>query len=187
MLETRPPGIRFDAGQMKVVAFFVSVVVIRDPNDGVEDDVGGAGSIAIDNLNAYNVSSRATPTTFETIRPNLRAATAAVRWLATQQRGNGLLKSWEEEDACLAHTYDQALALIVFAHEHRWTEANRLVSALVAVQNTDGSWFQTHRCDTNPPEATTSSKWEGDIAWATYALSSLSCAGRNPSPGRRNS
>jgi hypothetical protein len=47
------------------------VKVARDPNapDDV-DDIGGAGTIAIDNLGAFNVATRAVPGSFETVNPN---------------------------------------------------------------------------------------------------------------------
>jgi hypothetical protein len=155
-------GATFDPSQ--VSAFIISVV--KDP----ADDVGGVGSIAIDNLNAYNVISRTVPSTFEMAGPNfVTASGAAVNWLASQQRSTGLLKSWEGESICNAHTYDQAVALMMFARERMWTQADALVNALVTTQNTDGSWFQSRNCDTLA--ALDSNKWEGDIAWAIYALS----------------
>jgi len=170
-------GTRFDPH--RVSAFFVSVLLIKDPADGIEDDVGGAGNIAIDNLNVYNVKSRTVPAAFETVAPSPVAANAAASWLAAQQQSNGLLKSWKEEEVCLSHTYDQALALIVFAHRRMWVRANALVGALSRTQNTDGSWFQSHNCSTM--DATTNNKWAGDIAWASYALSRyLALGGTHP-------
>ena len=160
-------GTTFDPSQ--VSAFFVSVV--KDP----VDDVGGIGRIAIDNLSAFNVISRPVPTTYEAVAPNPVASNAAAGWLASQQRGTGLVKSWEEESACIAHTYDQALALLVFTNEQMWTQAFSLTNALSNTQNYNGSWFKSRNCDTlavvepNP--------WEGDIAWAIYALSAYIDAG----------
>jgi len=161
-------GTHFDSSQ--VSALFLSVV--KDP----VDDAGGAGSIAIDNLSAYNVGSRTIPTAFEIINPNITAARAAASWLASQQKkSTGLVKSWQGESACVAHTYDQALALIVFSDQGMWTEADALVNGLAATQNSDGSWSKSQNCLTLAP--VDSNKWLGDIAWAIYALSRYHNAG----------
>ncbi len=154
-------GTDFDPGQ--VSGFFVSVV--KDP----VDDTGGVGRIALDNLNAYHVISRTVPVTFEGVTSNTTASTAAANWLASQQQVTGLLKSWEGETRCNAHTYDQALALLVFTDEGMWDEADALVGALATTQNLDGSWFKSRDCLTLEP--INDQKWEGDIAWAIYALS----------------
>ncbi len=153
-------GTTFDPSQ--VSAFFISVV--KDP----VDDVGGAGHLSVDNLNAYNVASRTVPTSFEMVNKHITASTMAANWLITQQQTTGLLKSWEEEALCSAHTYDQALALLVFIHEGMWAEADALAEALTNTQNTDGSWYKSRNCLTLTPVH--NQKWEGDIAWAIYAL-----------------
>ena len=154
-------GTTFDPGQ--VSAFFISVV--KDP----VDDVGGAGHFSIDDLSAYQVASRTVPSNFEMVSKHITASMMAAHWLAAQQQATGLLKSWEEEVTCTAHTYDQALALLVFIREGMWTEADALVEALTNTQNTDGSWYKSRNCLTLAPVHT--QKWEGDIAWAIYALS----------------
>lgn len=156
----------------QVVGFFVSVV-----KDGL-DDAGGVGHLAIDNLNTYNVAGRVVPGVFETTSPNTVASNAAANWIIAQQKPGGLVKSWKEESACNAYTYDQALALIVLAKEKRWSNADVLVDALVATQNADGSWNQDHDCNTLGPSL---SKWDGDIAWAVYGLSRyLALGGTRP-------
>ncbi len=159
-LQAWTPGTEFNPAQVK--AFFVSVV--KDP----VDDVGGDGAIAIDNLGAFNVVSRSIPSDFETIEANRTAAQAAVNWLASQQQPTGLVKSWQEESTCVAHTYDQALALIAFSRQGMWLQANSLVDALAATQNPDGSWYKSRNCITLT--VVDGTKWEGDIAWAIYAL-----------------
>ena len=155
-------GTTFDPSRLS--AFFVSVV--KDVND-----VGSAGSIAIDNLNAFNVISRTVPVTFEMASANITASAAAINWLSSQQQTTGLLRSWEPEATCIAHTYDQALALIVFANEGMWTAADELVDGLVSAQNSDGSWFKSYDCNNSSLPSVHCHKWEGDIAWAVYALS----------------
>lgn len=163
-------GTTFDPHQ--VSAFFISVV--KDP----ADDTGGSGTLAIDNLNVQNVLSRTVPTTFEPVHPNFTASRAAAGWLAAQQQPTGLLKSWQEETDCISHTYDQALALIVFANAKMWPVADKLIEALAAVQNLDGSWSKSHNCLTLQADG---NKWEGDIAWAVYSLSRyLALGGKHP-------
>ena len=167
-------GTTFDPSQ--VSALFISVV--KDP----VADVGGSGSIAIDNLNAYNVKSRVTPGMFESVAVHPTAAQAAAGWLVLQQKSTGLLKSWQEENVCVAHTYDQALALIVFADQGMWNKADALVGALAATQNSDGSWFKSRNCENLA--SVDNIKWEGDIAWAVYALSRyLALGGTHPLAG----
>jgi hypothetical protein len=166
-------GTTFDPTQ--VSAFFFSVV--KDP----VGDVGGAGSLAIDNLNAYNVISRTVPTDFEMASSNITASTAAANWLAAQQPPIGLLKSWQEESLCTAHTYDQALALIVFSHAGMWAQADDLVGALADAQNDDGSWSKSYDCSEGSLPCVHCHKWEGDISWAVYALSRyLALGGTHP-------
>lgn len=151
----------------QVSAIFVSVV--KD----VVDDTGGAGRLALDNLSAFNALTRTRPVTFETVTGNAQASLAALNWLAAQQYSQtGLLKSWSEETTCTAHTYDQALALLAFSHAGRWAEADDLVLALSTTQNVDGSWHKSYQCDSTatPPPCVHCELWEGDIAWAIYAL-----------------
>ncbi len=153
-------GTNFDPS--RVSGFFVSVV-----NDPIEDS-GGEGSITIDNLNAINVASRVVPADFETVKGNIVAANAAVNWLINQQTSTGLLKSWEEEPSCNAALYDQAHALMIFAHRGMWVEANQLLDALVSLQDEDGTWANNYNCTTL--EKLTDNRWEGSIAWMVYAL-----------------
>jgi hypothetical protein len=160
-LEGWTPGRMFNPAQ--VVAVFISVV-----KDGANDS-GGSGRLAIDNLGAFNVARRPVLSAFERATSNKIAARAAADWIATQQTRTGLVKSWQEEGACVAHTYDQALALIVFVKEKRRAEADALARALVSTQNADGSWYKSRNCETLDP--VDSNKWEGDIAWAVYGLS----------------
>jgi len=155
------PGTVFTPTQVSAIFFSV----VKDP----VDDAGGAGRLALDNLGAFNVLSRTVPLTFELNRGNDQASRRAASWLASQQQPSGLLKSWEKETLCNAHTYDQALALIVFAVERRWPQADALANALTTTQNANGSWFKSRNCDTLAPVDST--EWEGDIAWAIYALS----------------
>ncbi|MFL6293851.1 MAG: carbohydrate binding domain-containing protein, partial [Thermoanaerobaculia bacterium] len=154
-------GTAFDPAQ--VAAIFFSVV--KDP----ADDAGGAGSLALDNLSAFNADARTVPAAFERVPAHPLAATAAADWIAGRQRPTGLVKSWEEEPACLAHLYDQALALLVFLREGLQNQADDLASFLAAQQNADGSWYRVRDCDSGAVLST--QIWEGDIAWTVFALS----------------
>jgi hypothetical protein len=161
----------FDPSQ--VVAVFFSVV--KDP----VDDAGGSGSLAIDNLGAFNAGAWIPPAGFERIPAHPVAAKAAAEWIASRQRPTGLVDSWEEETACLSHLYDQALALIVFARQKMWAEADALVAFLAAQQNADGSWFRTRDCDSGA--VLSAQLWEGDISWTVLALDRyLSLGGTHP-------
>jgi hypothetical protein len=183
--ESSPAGTPFDPTNVSRV--FISV--FKDDTNG---DTGGAGSIAIDNLNAFNVASRIVPPDFEVVDPaNPVAAQAAASWLAAQQWSMGLLNSWEEhfenDHVCFASTYEQALALMVFADRGMWSNADKIVDALEAVQNPDGSWYQSysavyqdHSCNA-PVTPNTSNKWEGDVTWTIFALGRyLALGGTHP-------
>ncbi len=166
----------FDPSQ--VVGFFVSVV-----KDG-EEDAGGAGSLAVDNLSAFNLTDRAVPADFSEPVPSAWGAEAAVGWIASQQKASGLLKSWQEEPGCTAHIYDQALALIVLSRAGRWAEADALVAGLAQAQNPDGSWYKSYDCSDSAPACVHCHLWEGDIAWAIYALGRYrALGGTNPVAG----
>ncbi|MGD2205938.1 MAG: carbohydrate binding domain-containing protein [Anaerolineae bacterium] len=166
----------FDPSQ--VVAFFLSVV-----KDGT-DDAGATGSVAIDDLNAFDVASRTAPSDFATVTTNPTASALAAQWLASQQQGTGLVKSWLEESTCVAHTYDQALALLVFGREGMWAEADALVGALVQAQNANGSWFKSYDCGSSSLPCVHCHEWEGDVAWAIYALSRYLALGGTHSQAR---
>lgn len=171
-LQPWTPNTAFDPSQ--VSAFFISVV--KDP---VADE-GSAGTLAIDNLNAYRTQPLPPSDSPETTFINPSIADSAVRWLVEQQQSMGLLKSWQEESACQAHIYDQALALLVFTNERMWTESALIVEALMRLQNDDGSWYKNYDCLSDA--ALTDNKWEGDNAWATFALSRyLTARGSDPS------
>ena len=153
-------GTVLDASKIK--AFFVSVV--KDP----VADTGGPGTLAIDNVGAFDVENRTVPAAFETVPANPEAADRAAAWLASRQQPTGLLESWLEETSCIAHTYDQALALLVFMDAGMLAEADVVVTGLAATQNPNGSWFKARNCLTLAPVDAT--EWEGDIAWAVFAL-----------------
>ena len=167
------PGTVLDPAH--VSAIFLSVV--KD----TQDDAGGAGRLAIDNLAAADLAGRPVPAAFETVAPNARAASQAAAWIAGQQLPSGLVRSWQEDDRCQSHTYDQALALVVFAREGMWTNANALVAALRRTQESNGAWAKSRDCAAPGEPCIDCHLWEGDIAWAAYALGRyLSLGGTRP-------
>ena len=153
----------FDPTQ--VAALIVSVVKAGP------DDHGGQGRLAIDNVNFFNAASRSIPEAFSPPVRIPEAASKAAEWIASQQQATGLVRSWAEETTCSAHIYDQALALLVFVQEGWWDQADRLVTGLVQAQNSDGSWYKSYDCSRIDMPCVGCEKWEGDIAWAIYALS----------------
>lgn len=146
----------------QVSGIFIDVVKDR------YDDVGGKGSITIDNLSAVNIGSRNIPADFETVKGNIAAANAAVNWIASRQTSTGLLQSWEET-SCNAWLHDQAMALIIFSHEEMWTKAYQLLDTLVAKQDENGAWANGYDCSTQK-ELSDDRRWEGSVAWMIYAL-----------------
>lgn len=152
------------ANPAAVTAFFVSAKNL--PQNG---DAGGAGSVTIDNLSALNVAQRSTRTAPESVPSVPEAARAAAQYLASRQRPDGLLKSWEPDVACLAYTYDQAIALIALTRERMWAAADALVDALADRQNADGSWLNAYDCENGAPPSL--DKPVGSNAWMAYAIS----------------
>ncbi|MCB8944220.1 MAG: hypothetical protein H6658_10740 [Ardenticatenaceae bacterium] len=152
--------------------------VVKDP----VADVGGNGRIAFDNISAFNAISRSVPTDFEEVGTHMTATETAVNWLISQQQPSGLLQSWAEDTTCAAHIYDQALAMLVFSHQGHWAEASAIVTTLGVIQNLDGSWFKAYDCAVNPPtDISGQNRWEGDVAWAVYALNRyLALGGSHP-------
>jgi len=140
--------------------------------------------LAIDNLNAFSVPGPPAPPAPEWPMANDVARPQAAHWLAAQQRSTGLLKSWQEETSSAAHVYDQALALLVFSREGMWTEAETLVGALAQAQNPDGSWYKSYDSDDHSLPCVHCHKWEGDVAWAVYALSRYLALGGDPFQAR---
>jgi hypothetical protein len=161
------PGAAFNP--QAVTAFFVSAVKNGD------DETGGPGALAIDNLAVFNVAGRDVPSATEQVPRDTLASNLASDWLAGQQQPSGLLKSWEQEASCVSHTYDQALALLVFVDAGRWQEADEIVAVLADTQNPNGSWFKSRDCETLA--AVDANEWEGDIAWAVFAFNRYLAAG----------
>ena len=148
-----------------VRAIYVSVT----NKDG---DVGGAGSLIIDELQYLSVATRTVPSDYEAVTVPLTVTQKAADWIAARQQPSGLLQSWQEEyprDPAkdFAWLYDQALSLIVLS-ETNLVKAGQLASTLHTLQNPDGSWYNGYHFTTlNPADM---GKPVGANAWLVYAL-----------------
>lgn len=144
-----------------VMAIFMSAAFKSD------GDAGGAGRLAIDQLELLDLSHRAVPPPASVpTRPNVARRAAA--FIAGMQRSSGLLKSWREDPADLSYSYDQAVALLVLQQTYP-SRARRVARALQRLQNRDGSWFTSYRVDP-PSPANDHNKPIGANAWLIYAL-----------------
>lgn len=149
----------------KVKAIFISVAK-------KDDDVGGIGSITIDELQYLKIATRTVPSGFELLTVVPPITQQAALWVGTQQQASGLPRSWPEEyqqDSTkdFAWLYDIALELIVLS-EMDMPRANQLVTTMHNLQNADGSWFVGYHFSTTLPITTT--KPVGANAWMVYSL-----------------
>lgn len=146
-----------------IEAIFISVKI------GDQDDVGGLGSFAVDELQclSLNITSRTVPSDFEPITIAPTVTLKAADWISDQQQSGGLLKSWQEESWDSAWLYPQALGLIVLSDNHH-PQAHKLANTLHVSQNLDGSWYAGYHYLTNIP--ITMEKPVGANAWTIYAL-----------------
>lgn len=148
-----------------VGAIFISMVKKKD-------DVGGIGSLVVDEMQYLKVSNRTVPTNFEFVTIPSTVTAKAADWIAAQQQPSGLLASWPEEyqqdhSKAYAWLYDQAVGSIVLS-DTDLTRADRLAASLRGLQNMDGSWYGGYDFVTTAP--ITISKPVGANAWLVYAL-----------------
>ena len=159
----------FDFTRVKKLFFAVSRDTSRDPAEV------RSGGLEIGRVELIDSIGRSVPAHLETPEGSQEVANRCVSWLVANQGlgdagATGLLTSWVEEGPPLAHIYDQALALIVFTREGLDAQARALAERLVALQAPNGAWYKYYRAaDLAPDPAGT--LWEGDVAWAAYALS----------------
>lgn len=150
----------------RIKTIFISVTNKDDA------DLGGSGTLRVDELQALTITARSIPANFETITPDADALQRAAAWTAQQQQPGGLLASWPEEaqqdpNKDYAWLYDQALALIVLSRTDL-PNARKLAAVLHTLQNDDGSWYEGYHYKDSAPLNT--NKWIGSIAWTVYAL-----------------
>ncbi len=159
----------FDFTRVKKLFFAVSRDTSRDPGDV------RSGGLEIGRVETVDSIGRSAPAELQTAEGDQEAADRCVAWLVANQGlenpgAYGLLTSWVEETPPLAHIYDQALALIVFTREGRDAQARALAQRLVSLQAPNGAWYKYYRRDDLSPDPD-GTLWEGDVAWAAYALS----------------
>ena len=133
-----------------------------------DGDVGGVGSLIIDELQYVSVAARTVPSDFEPVTVPPTVTQKAADWIAARQQPSGLLKSWQEEYQDYAWLYDQALGLIVLS-ETDLSKAGQLADTLHALHNPDGSWYNGYHFTTMLPVDDTR-KPVGANAWLVYAL-----------------
>jgi hypothetical protein len=158
----------FDITHVKKLFFAVSRDTSRTPADV------RSGSLEIGGVEIVDSVGRVTPPASTSVDGNRATADRCVQWLVenqglTRPGATGLLTSWAEESPPPAHVYDQALALIAFTREGLLTQARALAQRLIALQNPTGSWYKFYQADTLAPDPA-GTLWEGDVAWAAYAL-----------------
>ena len=132
-----------------------------------DGDVGGVGSLIIDELQYVSVAARTVPSDFEPVTVPPTVTQKAADWIAARQQPSGLLKSWQEEYQDYAWLYDQALGLIVLS-ETDLSKAGKLTDTLHTRQNADGSWYNGYHFTTLEPADL--GKPVGANAWMVYAL-----------------
>ncbi|MCS7151198.1 MAG: hypothetical protein NZ928_02280 [Endomicrobia bacterium] len=108
---------------------------------------------------------------FYTVKKNPSIAKKAAQWIKKQQKDTGLVASFENEEPAYAWTYDQALALLVFAHEDK-TAAKKLLAVFAKLQNPDGSWYDGYISTSCEPA--TDNLWIGSVAWMSFAIAKYS-------------
>ena len=143
-----------------VRAIYVSVT----NKDG---DVGGVGSLIIDELQYLSVATRTVPSDYEAVTVPLTVTQKAADWIAARQQPSGLLKSWQEEYQDYAWLYDQALGLMVLSQTDL-SKAGQLAGALHTLQNPEGSWYNGYHFVNMTPAVP--GKPVGANAWMVYAL-----------------
>jgi len=159
----------FDYTRVEKLFFAVSRDTSREPGDV------RLGGLEIGRVELVDSIGRSAPAQLQAVEGNLEAAAQSVAWLVANQGlenpgANGLLTSWVEETPPLAHIYDQALALIAFTREGLDAQARALAERLVSLQAPNGAWYKYYRRNDQSPDPD-GTLWEGDVAWAAYALS----------------
>jgi hypothetical protein len=135
-------------------------------------DVGGVGSLIVDELQYLSVATRVVPPAYEWAHVPPTVTQKAAAWVAARQQPSGLLQSWQEEypqDPSKDHAwlYDQALGLIVLS-ETDLAKARPLAGAMHTLQDSEGWWYDGYHFTTMMPASTAIPV--GSNAWMVYAL-----------------
>lgn len=146
----------------QVKSIFISVV------GSTKEASFGTGTFIIEDLQYINLAGRSIPANFTNVSISAAVRDNAAAWIAARQQPSGLLKSWQEEPAHFAYTYDQGLGLIVLANTDL-AKARLLVEAMNALQDTDGSWYDNY--DYVAQTSTGGFKKDiGPVAWWVFGL-----------------
>lgn len=88
-------------------------------------------------------------------------------WLVSQIQPSGLVDSYKDRsDVC--YTYDQAVAAVAFLSRGDSNNARRVLQALKALQNADGSWYHSYTCKS--PRVLSTSRYVGAVSWVALAM-----------------
>lgn len=94
-------------------------------------------------------------------------------WLKSQMTVTGLVDSYQDgSDVC--YTYDQAVATVAFLVRGDVPNARRVLDALAALQNDDGSWNHAYACTTGATLA--AQRYAGATAWVALAVANYESA-----------
>lgn len=97
----------------------------------------------------------------------------AHNWLKSQMTVTGLVDSYQDgSDVC--YTYDQAVATVAFLVRGDVPNARRVLDALAALQNDDGSWNHAYACTTGATLA--AQRYVGATAWVALAVANYESA-----------
>ena len=92
-----------------------------------------------------------------------------IDWLKSRIGSFGFLDSFQDDGKNVANTYDQALAVIAFTKAGEFQLAKKILDALQARQNADGSWYSRYNPDTGENTDFAYSKYTGNISWVIIA------------------
>ncbi|MBN1385206.1 MAG: CIA30 family protein [Elusimicrobia bacterium] len=110
---------------------------------------GGKGTVLLDDVKIEKTSLKA-PVTQEKyyyITGDSSIAKKAAKWILSMQQKSGFVLSYEGDSKPFGWTYDQALCLIVLAHEYP-DAAVKLLDALRKLQKPEGYWNDGMMLDT---------------------------------------
>ena len=157
-----------------------------------DGDVGGVGSLIIDELQYLKVTTRTVPSDFEPVTVPPTVTQKAAAWIAARQQPSGLLQSWQEEypqypEKDFAWLYDQALGLIVLS-ETDLSKAGQLTTYLA--HPAKPGRFLVQRLSFYDPEASRHGEAGRRKCLAGLRLDALLLEERKPNrtsgcPGRR--
>jgi len=100
---------------------------------------------------------------------NFKTATP-IDWLKSQIGTFGFLDSFQDDSQDVARTYDQALAVIAFTAAGDLPSAKKVLDALKAKQNSDGSWCSQYNPKTGDNTDAQNGRYVGTVSWVIAAI-----------------